>query len=113
MLVILMLSQCTSLLLFKCFLDVPNRIVYKRCVTSIVQSILSFISDGVYTHVDGSSPVWAKWKSGDPNGFVNGIVARCAVYKKFDVELEDNNCNEAQMFVCHKGSYDIASVQII
>ena len=75
--------------------------------------ILSFNSDGVYTHVDGSSPVWAKWKSGDPNGFINGKVARCAVYNKFTGELEDNNCNEEQMFVCHKGSYDIASVQII
>ena len=28
MLVILVFSQCTSLLLSKCFLDVPNRIVY-------------------------------------------------------------------------------------
>ena len=79
--------------------------------------ILSFNSDRRYTHVDGSSPVWAKWKEGEPDGSVdNGhgkMEARCAVFNKRTGEVIDDICDEAEMFVCHKGNYDIASVQII
>ena len=60
--------------------------------------------------------MWTKWEAGEPDGFANGIggaVARCVKYDKLTGELADNNCNKAQKFVCHKGNYDIASVQII